>query len=171
MLASVNTSGHVIAMYRTFAGNPKLYPQRQLLSEHIQLHSTLTGHARELRILRTGWLARSEYELAQHLRSGRHAGLDGNRIAAGANAPGWEPFDITLVRVAGELYRDDYVSYATRNTLAARFKMAQGRSARRQFADLLADKLSVETFSGGTTERGFDPDLLKLMQMIERPKK
>jgi 4-carboxymuconolactone decarboxylase len=125
MLASVNTSGHVIAIYRTFAQNPKLYPPRQLLSEHIRLHSTLSAHARELLILRTGWLARSEYEWAQHLRSGRQAGLDSNRIAAGADAPGWDPFDVALVRAADELYRDDYISDATWNALAARFNASE----------------------------------------------
>jgi 4-carboxymuconolactone decarboxylase len=59
------------------------------------------------------------------LRSGRQAGLDANRIAAGADAPGWEPFDVTLVRAANELYRDDQVSDATWNTLAASFNASE----------------------------------------------
>jgi 4-carboxymuconolactone decarboxylase len=110
---------------RTFARNPKLYPPRQLLSEHIRLRSTLSAHARELLILRPGWLARSEYEWAQHVRNGRQAGLDSNRIASGADAPGWDPFDVALVRAADELYRDDYISDATWTALAARFNASE----------------------------------------------
>ena len=125
MLDPVNNGGRVIALYRTFAQHPKFYPPRQLLSEHIRLHSTLSAHDRELLILRTGWLARAEYEWAQHIPTGRRAGLDGARIAAGPDAPGWDPFDVALMRAAEELYRDAVVSDATWRLLAARYNASE----------------------------------------------
>jgi alkylhydroperoxidase family enzyme len=43
------------------------------------------------------------------------------RIAQGASAPGWDPFEQTLLRAADELYQDSTVSDQTWNQLAARF--------------------------------------------------
>jgi alkylhydroperoxidase family enzyme len=110
-----------IAIYRTIARNPKLYPPRQLLSEYIRLHATLAARERELLILRMGWLARSEYEWAQHVRQGRNAGLDTVKIAIGPTAPGWSDIDVALLKATDELYYDDKISDATWNTLATRF--------------------------------------------------
>ena len=121
MLEPNARNNYVIALYRTYARNEKLFPPRQIQSEYIRLKSTLSAHVRELLILRTGWLARAEYEWAQHAPTGRRAGLDTVRIAQGADAPGWDPIDATLVRAADELYRDDCISDATWNALAARF--------------------------------------------------
>ena len=110
-----------IAIYRTIARNPKLYPPRQLLSEYIRLHATLATRERELLILRMGWLAKSEYEWAQHVRQGRGAGLDTVKIAIGPTAPGWSEIDVALLKATDELYHDDKVSDATWKTLATRF--------------------------------------------------
>ena len=45
------------------------------------------------------------------------------RIAQGAGAQGWEPFEATLLRMADELYRNSSVSDATWKALSARYDM------------------------------------------------
>ena len=88
---------------------------------YVAHESTLAPRERELLILRTAWLCRSEYEWAQHLRPGRAAGLDSEQIAAGPDAPGWDQKDGTVLRAADELYREAAISDATWKALATQF--------------------------------------------------
>ena len=113
----------VAAVYRTYAQDPELYPSRQLLSEYIRAHATLSPRVRELLILRIGVLCRTEYEWGAHAPAGRRAGLsdaDIRGIYAGADGTE-DPFDRALLRAVDELYRDDVIADATWKTLAARF--------------------------------------------------
>jgi alkylhydroperoxidase family enzyme len=115
--------GDGLAVTRTFARYPKLAAARTG-SNYVNQGSKLEPRYRELLILRTGWDAQSEYEWAQHVgRVGRarEMGLPIERIAAGPDAPGWDPFEATLLRAADELYRDSVVSDATWKAMAARF--------------------------------------------------
>lgn len=115
--------GDGIAIGRTFARYPKL-AQSRTGSNYVNQISKLDPRYRELLILRTGWDCQAEYEWAQHVgRVGRarEMGLPIERIAMGPDAPGWDPFEATLLRAADELYRDSFVSDRTWNALAARF--------------------------------------------------
>jgi alkylhydroperoxidase family enzyme len=115
--------GTGLAITRTFARYPKLAAARTG-SGYVNRGSKLEPRYREMMILRTGWNCQSEYEWAQHVGSvgrAREHGLDPVRIAQGAAAPGWDPFEQTLLRAADELYRDSIVSDPTWNQLAARF--------------------------------------------------
>lgn len=79
---------------------------------------------RELLILRTGWNCGSEYEWGQHIAFGRDAGLTDDeieRIKAGPDADGWDPFDAALLRAADELNRQHCISDATWEVIAARY--------------------------------------------------
>ena len=90
-------------------------------SAYIRLGSTLSARAREILILRIGWLCGSEYEWAQHVRAARRIGMSDDeirRIVAGAAALGWDPLEAALVRATDELYRDDTISDATWQTLS-----------------------------------------------------
>jgi len=90
--------------------------------------STLTPREREILILRIGWLCQAEYEWAQHTVIGRAVGLNDDEIARiklGPDAPGWDPFDATLLRAADELHADAFVSDATWNALAKRYNTQQ----------------------------------------------
>ncbi len=115
------------AVYRTFAQHPALYPPRQILSEYIRLKNTLPARAREMLILRIGYLCGSEYEWAAHERAGRAAGLTSEEIQRLARAPGsptayegWSASDAVLVRAVDELFADDVISDRTWSELAAR---------------------------------------------------
>lgn len=92
------------------------------------LNGKIPARDRELLILRTGWNCRSEYEWAQHVVIGLEAGLTGeeiDRVPAGPDAPGWEPFDATLLRAADELHGDWCISDATWVGLGERYHTAQ----------------------------------------------
>lgn len=86
--------------------------------------SSITPRDRELLILRTGYLCRSDYEWAQHAALGLRVGLTGEeltRITRGPDAAGWTPADATLLRAADELHRDQHISDATWARLRERF--------------------------------------------------
>ena len=75
-------------------------------------------------ILRIGWICRSEYEWAQHVGSvgrARDHGLEPIWIAQGAEAPGWDSFERTILRAVDELFHDTGISDATWAALAARY--------------------------------------------------
>ena len=79
-------------------------------------------------ILRTGWNCRSPYEWGQHVAIGRATGISDDevaRIAAGPDAPGWDPFDATLLRAADELHGDQALSDATYAALSERYAAQQ----------------------------------------------
>ncbi|MGQ0802511.1 MAG: carboxymuconolactone decarboxylase family protein [Actinomycetota bacterium] len=92
------------------------------------LAGKLSGRDRELLILRTGWRCRSEYEWGQHVLIARAEGLvddEITRIKDGPDAPGWDPFDATLLRAADELHDDSKISDATWDKLAGRYDERQ----------------------------------------------
>lgn len=92
------------------------------------LAGKLPARDRELMILRTGWRCRSDYEWGQHTLIGRACGLSDDeirRIQDGPDAPGWEPFDAALLRVADELHDTGTISDATWAELATRYDEKQ----------------------------------------------
>ena len=122
------TGGPVLNLYATLARHPALYRPRAVQSAYIRTGATLTGRARELLILRIGWLCGSEYEWAQHVRVARREGLSDEeirRVAVGPDAPDWEPFEATLLRAADELHAEDTVSEPTWQALAERYGTAE----------------------------------------------
>ncbi|WP_416565942.1 carboxymuconolactone decarboxylase family protein [Nocardia testacea] len=75
---------------------------------HFLFDTKLTDRQREMLILRVAHLWDSEYEWAQHVVLGGHAGLTGAeiaRIAVCPDAPGRPPEEAALLRAAGELHR------------------------------------------------------------------
>jgi 4-carboxymuconolactone decarboxylase len=125
------TGRPIAAVYRTFANHPALYRPRQDLSEYIRLKATLPGRARELAILRIGYLCASEYEWAAHAPAGRAAGLTTDEVGRIANgSTGWGGADAAILDAVDELFARDMVSDGTWARLAVSFD-------RRQLIDLL----------------------------------
>lgn len=90
--------------------------------------STLPPRERELLILRTGWLCRSEYEWGQHVIMGKKAGLTDAEIARikeGPEGAGWAPFDATLLHAADELHADAVIGNKTWAALSERYQTQQ----------------------------------------------
>ncbi len=120
--------GTVMNLYTTLANSPKMGERWLTFASYILRESTLPARDREILILRIGWLCRSEYEFGQHTIVGKSAGLtpeEIKRITLGAKAPGWDPFDATLIRAADELHADAFITDATWNELAKRYNTQQ----------------------------------------------
>jgi alkylhydroperoxidase family enzyme len=114
-------------IFTTLVRHPGLF-RRWLPFGGKLLTGKLPARERELLILRTGWLCRSEYEWGQHVLIGRASGLideEIGRIKDGPDAPGWDPFDATLLRAADELHDDNRIGDATWGALAARYDERQ----------------------------------------------
>ena len=116
--------GPVLNLYATLARHPVFYRPRAVQSAYIRLGATLTPRAREILILRIGWLCGSEYEWSQHVRVARRIGMSDDeirRIAVGADAPDWDPLEAALIRATDELHRDDTISDGTWQELAGSY--------------------------------------------------
>ena len=99
-----------------FAHYPALAKAFMTLNKHVAVDSKLTLREKEIIILRTSWLYKSEYEYVQHLILGARAGLsetDFQRIQEGANAEGWADKDALLIQVVDDLHRLAKVSPTT----------------------------------------------------------
>jgi 4-carboxymuconolactone decarboxylase len=115
--------GHALNIFATLVRHPGLC-RRWLPFGGKLLAGKLAPRERELAILRTGWRCQAVYEWGQHVLIGREAGLtdaDIRRIQAGPDAPGWDPFEATVLRAVDELHDDACVSDATWAALAERY--------------------------------------------------
>ena len=116
-------------VFTTFARHPRLFKSWLVFGTHIMDTSSLPAREREIVILRMGWLCRAEYEWGHHVAIGKEeAGLsadDIQRIAAGPEAPGWDPFEAALLRAVDELHADCRITDSTWKALAARYSTQQ----------------------------------------------
>ncbi|HEV2685476.1 MAG TPA: carboxymuconolactone decarboxylase family protein [Actinomycetota bacterium] len=120
--------GPAVNIFRTLIRHPKLFKRWLVFANHVLFKSTIPARDREILILRTGWRCRAEYEWGQHVIIGKAASLSDEeiaRIAEGPAAPGWDPFEATLMRAADELHDDQFVSDATWKALAERYSTHQ----------------------------------------------
>jgi 4-carboxymuconolactone decarboxylase len=111
--------GRVLNIYRTLAAHPKLLKRWGVFGTHVLYKNSLPARERELLILRTGWLCRSEYEWGQHVLIARASGITDDeieRVRKGAEA-GWDEGDAALLRAADELHDDAFISDPTWQTL------------------------------------------------------
>jgi len=97
--------------------------ERYLASE-----STLPPRHRALLALRTAWLTRSAYFWAHRASAARRGVLTAEeirRVAQGAAAPGWDPFEASLLRAADELHVDSFIADPTWQALSTRYDVKQ----------------------------------------------
>ena len=128
LLAPLERDGHIFNIFTTLARHPALLRRWLVFGNHILGKSTLPVRDRELAILRMGWLCRAGYEWGHHVAIGKQAGVTGpeiERVRQGPDAPGWDPFERTLLRAVDELHHDTFISDATWQSLAARYNTQQ----------------------------------------------
>jgi 4-carboxymuconolactone decarboxylase len=128
MMESLRREGRVYNIFTTLARHPKLLKRWLVFANHLLSKSTLPARERELAILRVGWLCRAEYEWGHHVAIGKRAGLgsdDIERITKGADAPGWDTFEATLLRAVDELQANSFISDSTWQALARRYNTEQ----------------------------------------------
>jgi 4-carboxymuconolactone decarboxylase len=115
-------------IFRTLVNHPKMLKYWMVFAGGILNKGELPARDREILILRAGWNCHSVYEWGQHTAIGRRVGLTDAeiaRIADGPDAPGWDPFDATLLRAADELHADACISDATWDELRVRYGTKQ----------------------------------------------
>jgi len=113
--------GRLYNIFTTLARNPRALKAFLAWGTYTLNHSSLDPRQREIVILRTGFLCKSGYEWAQHVRIDKRAGLTDGEIAnikLGSDAPGWNAADAALLRAADELHRDHFISDATWKALS-----------------------------------------------------
>jgi alkylhydroperoxidase family enzyme len=120
--------GTELNIFATLARHPKLFKRWSAFGGTLLYGGTLPERARELLILRTGYLCRAHYEWGQHVEIGRAAGLSDEeiaRVAEGPGAEGWSAEDAELLRAADELHLDSCIANPTWAALAARWDEQQ----------------------------------------------
>ena len=128
LLAGLKREGRIFHIFATLAHHPALLRRWLVFGNHILGKSTLPPRERELAILRMGWLCQAEYEWGHHVAIGTEAGLTDTeiqRVAQGPDAPGWNPFERTLLHAVDELHQDTFISDRTWQSLAARYNTQQ----------------------------------------------
>ncbi len=122
------TGNPVLNIMKTLANYSKLYKRWRVFGNHVLFKSSLPARDREILILRIGWLCGSEYEWGQHVVIGKQSGLNNEeirRITKGADVPGWDPFEATLIRAVDELYIDAFISDDTWKAIVERYNTHQ----------------------------------------------
>jgi 4-carboxymuconolactone decarboxylase len=112
-----------VNIYTTFARHPELGDKMTTLGRALRSDGIPLRH-RETLILRTGRNWQSRYEFAQHRRVALGGGMteaDVDRIVAGPDADGWDPFERALCRLADELHDTGSVTDETWAVLAASY--------------------------------------------------
>jgi alkylhydroperoxidase family enzyme len=99
-------------------------------------------------VLRTAWLHGSDVLWRERAPFARRAGFtndDFRRIAVGPSAPGWDPFEANLLRMADQLFRNSFVNDAVYDTMAARYDTCQVMDAGLTVADVASLSLLYGT--------------------------
>jgi len=121
LVAAHTDARPVLNLYATMLNHPVLYGPRVRFGSYLQRDSLLPPKTRELLIMRTAVLTRTQYEWGHHVEAAQKAGFSDEeirRIAAGPDAPGWSEEHAAVLRAADELRREAFVSDRTWATLA-----------------------------------------------------
>jgi alkylhydroperoxidase family enzyme len=108
--------------------HPALAKAFLTFNNHVLMGNTLSKRHRELLILRTGWLRRSEYEFVQHVKLALREGISEaeiERVQEGPDADGWDPLEADLLRTADQLIANACIEEVTWNRLAEHFDTKQ----------------------------------------------
>ena len=120
-------NAEAVNIFATLVRHPGLFRRWMPFAGKL-LAGKLPARDRELLILRTAWRCRSTYEWGQHVRLAKAAEISDeeiDRIVAGPGAPGWDPFDRTLLAAVDELHEDACITDATWSALTAHYDERQ----------------------------------------------
>ena len=123
------TESDLYNILKTLAQHPKLFKRWLPFANHVLFKSTLTPRIREIVILRTGWLCRSEYEWTQHVRRGRDEAAmtdrDVKALETGPEDPHWSLKERIVLIAVEELATEKRISDATWLELKKYFNQMQ----------------------------------------------
>lgn len=128
LLAPMAANGPVLNIFRTLVHAPKAAKGFLAWGNYVlSRRNDLPPREREIVVLRTGYLCKSGYEWAQHVRIGKGVGLADDeitRLKAGAEA-GWNAADAALIRATDDLHRDQFITDANWAALKVHFSDKQ----------------------------------------------
>jgi alkylhydroperoxidase family enzyme len=127
LLGGVDPGATASNIFATLVRHPGLF-RKWLPFGGKMLAGRLSARDRELAILRTGWLCRSDYEWGQHVLLARRAGITDaeiERVRQGPDAPGWSEVEAALLRATDELHDGACIGDATWAILAAHYDERQ----------------------------------------------
>lgn len=120
--------GGPLNILRTIAHHPHLLEPFLGFAATLSARGVLPRREHEILALRAAWNCRSAFEWGHHAIYARAAGLDDEeieRVAAGADAPGWGETERCLLTAADELHAGQDLSDATWAALRERYDEAQ----------------------------------------------
>src|SRR3954463_9848276 len=127
LLAELDGNVGASDIFTTLVRHPGLFRKWSPFGGKL-LSGKLPARDRELLILRTGWGTQAEYEWGQHVRIALASNVtqpEVDRVKAGPDDAGWDPFDAALLRAVDELHDDGCITDATWATLADRYSTQQ----------------------------------------------
>lgn len=127
--------------FRTLLNVPELIDHTMSFHNYILQDSSLPSRIRELLILRTAWLHGSDVIWRERVPFARKAGVTDaelRTIAQGPTAPGWDPFEANLLRMADQLFRNSFVNDSVFNAMAARYDTCHLMDAGMTVSDVAA---------------------------------
>jgi alkylhydroperoxidase family enzyme len=134
--------------FRTLLRVPELVDRTMTFHRYITRDSSLSPRVRELLMLRTAWLHGSDVVWRERVPFARQAGFTNDelrRIAVGPAAPGWDPFEANLLRMADQLFRNSFVNDAVYGAIAARYDTCHVMDAGLTIADIASLSLLYST--------------------------
>ena len=157
--------GKILNVMSTLANHPGLLRRWVVFANHFLFKSTLNVRAREILILRSGWLAGCSYEWGQHVKiATAEAGFGEAEfvaVAEGASSRLWGPAETALIRAADALFLDAFVDDATWQMLVAHYDERQILDVIFMVSNYLMLAMALNAFGVQLDEgyHGFPPGL------------
>jgi 4-carboxymuconolactone decarboxylase len=120
-------NGRDLNMFKVLMHHPDLARRWTVFAGHVLRKQTLPARARELLILRIGWLNQAGYEWAQHVVIAKREGISEQEIERIKQGPkaGWEPLDAMLLQAVDDLFENSVISDAVWAALSAKYSTQQ----------------------------------------------
>ena len=128
LLGPIAKRGRVLNVFKTLANHSSLAKRWMVFANHILGKSTLPEKARELVILRIGYLCQAGYEWGQHVVIARQVGMSDEEILVSKTGPsteGLSPLNQLLLQATDELHADAHISDVTWDGLTAHLNRQQ----------------------------------------------
>ena len=156
--AKYSANGRAGNALGTFLHIPALAESFMSFPAYLTRDSTLSPRHREILILRTAWLLNSDSIWSEHVPAARAAGLtaaDVRRVAEGPDVRGWSAFEVALLRLADQLFRNSFVNDAVYNALTAEYDVHHTMDAVMTVSDfvtlgLMYNALGVQPDAGNS---------------------
>jgi 4-carboxymuconolactone decarboxylase len=116
------------AVFRTLMHHPDLFKVHSPYTQYLKNSTILPARHREIAIMRSAWNCGVDDQWVNHTAIGLNCGLseeDIGRIATGAAAPGWSPFEAILIRAVDQLHHTCRVSDDTWASLVQEYDKRQ----------------------------------------------